>query len=138
LAEKDAVTVVLPEVPRVTENDRDEVLDAIDELVGILTASARRIEEMTQQVEAIRDRRSAGQSYREIEGARSQPIITELTNHSLTAVSEAASRLRRAEARALYDEGMTMEQIAALFGVTRQRVSALLKRRRGDARSFDV
>ena len=35
-------------------------------------------------------------------------------------------------ARALYDEGMTMEQIAAKFGVTRQRVSSLLREARSD------
>ena len=32
-----------------------------------------------------------------------------------------------AEARALHDEGLTMAEIAALFGVSRQRVSALLR-----------
>ena len=31
------------------------------------------------------------------------------------------------EARVLHGEGMTMDQIAKLFGVTRQRVSALLR-----------
>jgi multiple sugar transport system substrate-binding protein len=35
--------------------------------------------------------------------------------------------------KALYDEGMTMEQIAELFGVTRQRVSALLRDHHGAA-----
>ena len=35
---------------------------------------------------------------------------------------------RRAEARALYDEGLTMDEIATLFGVTRQRVSGLLRK----------
>jgi hypothetical protein len=38
-----------------------------------------------------------------------------------------SSRLRQAEARALRFEGLTMEAIGAMFGVTRQRVSALLK-----------
>ena len=32
-----------------------------------------------------------------------------------------------AEARALYAEGLTMAQIAELFGVSRQRVAALLR-----------
>jgi predicted transcriptional regulator len=36
------------------------------------------------------------------------------------------SRVRRAEARVLHQEGLTMDQIAKLFGVTRQRISALL------------
>jgi DNA-binding transcriptional regulator LsrR (DeoR family) len=38
--------------------------------------------------------------------------------------------VRRAEARALYAEGLTMDQIAERFGVTRQRVSALLRKAR--------
>jgi DNA-binding transcriptional regulator LsrR (DeoR family) len=38
--------------------------------------------------------------------------------------------VRRAEAQALYAEGMTMEQIADRFGVTRQRVSTLLRKAR--------
>jgi len=51
----------------------------------------------------------------------------ELTRDNLATLVEAGSRLRRAEAHALHAEGMTMEQIAELFGVTRQRVSALLR-----------
>jgi predicted transcriptional regulator len=36
-------------------------------------------------------------------------------------------RVRRTEARALHREGLTMDEIARLFGVSRQRVSALLR-----------
>ena len=43
------------------------------------------------------------------------------------ALAEFGARVRRAEAVALYGEGMTMEEIAEKFGVTRQRVSALLR-----------
>ena len=39
--------------------------------------------------------------------------------------------LRSAEERALYAEGLTMNQIVELFGVSRQRVSALLRARPG-------
>ena len=38
--------------------------------------------------------------------------------------------MRRAEAHALYAEGLTMDQIAERFGVTLQRVSALLRKTR--------
>lgn len=36
-------------------------------------------------------------------------------------------RFRRAQARALYAGGLTMAQLAAVFGVSRQRVSTLLR-----------
>ena len=57
------------------------------------------------------------------------PVIGALTT-AIDALIEAAARLRRAAAIQLHDEGMTMEQIAALFGVTRQRVGALLREAR--------
>ena len=43
------------------------------------------------------------------------------------ALDTGGAGVRRAEARALYAEGLTMEQIAERFGVTRQRVSTLLR-----------
>ncbi len=46
---------------------------------------------------------------------------------TLSQLADAGSRWRRAEARALHAEGLSMDVIAQLFGVTRQRVSSLLK-----------
>jgi predicted transcriptional regulator len=46
----------------------------------------------------------------------------------IDAVVDAGSKFRRVHARALYEEGLTMDEIAALFGVTRQRVSAVLRK----------
>jgi hypothetical protein len=54
-----------------------------------------------------------------------RPLIVELLTRSLSSCPEAGGRLRRAEARALYTEGLTMA-VADLFGVTWQRVAALL------------
>ena len=45
----------------------------------------------------------------------------------------AACRLRRAQAAALHDEGLTMDRIAELFGVTRQRISQILRSREATA-----
>lgn len=51
------------------------------------------------------------------------PVMTAL-HEELGTVSAAT---RRAIAAALHDEGLTMEDIARLFGVSRQRISALLR-----------
>jgi Homeodomain-like domain-containing protein len=112
----------------VAEVDNDEVLDALDELVRALEANADRIGATIERANTIRRQREEGLSYRDIESGQRRPLIVEMTRDNLAALVEAGSRLRRAEARALHAEGMTMEQIAELFGVTRQRVSALLKR----------
>jgi hypothetical protein len=53
--------------------------------------------------------------------------VVELMTESLDALLEAGSRLRRAKARALYEDGVTMAAIGKLFGVTRQRVSCLIR-----------
>ena len=105
----------------------DPVLEALEGLVRALSNNRARIEATLARAERIREQREAGLSYREIESGQERPLIVELTRDNLAALVEAGSRLRRAEARALHAEGMTMEQIAELFGVSRQRVSALLR-----------
>lgn len=46
---------------------------------------------------------------------------------ALRELASHGQRFRRAEARALYAEGLTMAELAAVFGVSRQRVSMLLR-----------
>ena len=106
----------------------DPVLEALDGLVRALRRNAERIEATIARADQIREQRLQGRTYQEIESGEQRPLIVEMTRDNLAALVEAGSRLRRAEARALHAEGMTMEQIAELFGVTRQRVSALLRR----------
>jgi len=55
------------------------------------------------------------------------PLIAELLTETIARFEAAGTRFRQAEARALHQEGMTMEAIADLFGLTRQRISALLR-----------
>ena len=56
------------------------------------------------------------------------PLIVQLLTDSSAALDTCGAQVRRAEAEALYAEGLTMEQIAEVFGVSRQRVGALLRR----------
>jgi hypothetical protein len=107
----------------------DPVLEALDEVMDALRANAARIESVVARAEQMHREREAGRSYRDIETDEGATVIVRMTSDNMSALAEAGSRLRRAEARALHAEGMTMEQIAELFGVTRQRVSALLKDR---------
>lgn len=45
---------------------------------------------------------------------------------ALRELARHGERFRRAEAAVLYSRGLTMEQVAGVFGVSRQRMSALL------------
>lgn len=53
--------------------------------------------------------------------------MTERVSEAIKALARDGNRFRRLEARALYQEGLTMAQLAVVFGVSRQRVSALLR-----------
>ena len=108
----------------------DEVLDAPDALCIALQENSARNEQAIRRAADIKRMRAEGKSYREIVASEDGPLIVELTRENLNNLVEVGSRLRRAEAAALHAEGMTMDEIAVVFGVTRQRISALLKQQR--------
>lgn len=106
------------------EDDVIAALAVVEDAVRQATVIAGMIIE---RAEHIRLMRSEGRSYREIVPNEERPLIVELLTANLELLSGVGSRLRRAEARVLYDEGFTMDEIAALFGVSRQRVAVLLR-----------
>ena len=73
----------------------------------------------------VRRMRAEGLPYRDIIGAEHSPLLG-LARTRLDTVQAAASRFRRATARALHTEGVAMEQIGVLLGISRQRVSVLV------------
>ena len=107
--------------------DNDPILAALDELEGAIDANVARAGVIKDRIAQVRDLRGQGLSYSELASHSGGPAIVQLVSASATALDHYGVRLRRAAAQVLYDEGLTMEQIAVLFGVTRQRVSALLK-----------
>ncbi len=104
----------------------DSALDALDDLCVAVRESVAAAELILERAETIRRQRATGLSYTEIVPVEAQPLIVELISDTMARLAETGSAWRREEARALHREGMTMERIAQLFGVTRQRVSALL------------
>jgi DNA-directed RNA polymerase specialized sigma subunit len=106
---------------------------ALSDLERMLSANAQRMDQIQRRIAEIRRQRSAGRSYREIVETTQGDLSVQLITEATQALDEVGARVRRAEALALYREGMTMEQIAEKFGVTRQRVSALLRDAGGDS-----
>ena len=111
--------------------DHDEVLRALEDLEHAINANMERARLIKDRIHHIRQERAAGVPYSEIVPGEPAPLIVQMVSESATALDRFGVKLRRAEARRLYDEGLTMEQIAVLFGVTRQRVSTLLKATNG-------
>jgi hypothetical protein len=117
-------------VPR--SDPTDAVLAALENLEEVLRETTERNRTAIRRADVIRQLREGGHRYSEIVPMEERPLIVELLTRSLTELSDASSRFRRVEARALYSEGLTMAEIANLFGVTRQRVAALLGRDKPD------
>jgi hypothetical protein len=65
--------------------------------------------------------------YREMLPLRRRLEVIQQISTALRELNRHGQHFRRVEARALYEEGLTMAQLAAVFGVSRQRVSALLR-----------
>jgi DNA-directed RNA polymerase specialized sigma24 family protein len=109
-------------------------LRALDDLEAALEDNTQRAKAMKRRIASIRKERGNGGTWSTIVSAEAPPLIVQLVSESSRALDEAGSRVRRTEVLALHEEGMTMEQIAAKFGVTRQRVSSLLREARTDLR----
>ena len=111
-------------------DEEDAVLAALTALVDLLAANERRSAGMRERVGEIRRLRAEGLGYGEIVAQEEPPLIVELLTESAQALDAVGARVRRTEAAALYAEGLTMDEIARHFGVTRQRISALLREAR--------
>jgi hypothetical protein len=106
----------------------DAFLKALTALEATLADNQERTKLIKKRITQLRRLRASGASYAEIVAAREGPLLVQLLTESSTALDTSGASVRRAEARALYAEGLTMDQIAERFGVTRQRVSALLRK----------
>ena len=105
----------------------DELLDALDALLVVLRDTTKRNQLAIRQAEAICKLHRGGLTYREIFVRDERSLIRQITSDNLDQLVRASARLRWAEARALHAEGLTMDKIAVLFGLTRQRISSLLR-----------
>ena len=107
--------------------DHDEALAALMRLVSVTAAVLETLDLVAERARFIADRRLEGMPWGEIVPIEQRPLVVELTADAMQRLAEASADFRRNEARALYAEGHTMDAIAAMFGVTRQRVSSLLR-----------
>ena len=108
----------------------DPFLEALTALERTLADNEQRTTLIRRRIAQLRRLRSEGAPYAEIVSMSDGPLIVQLLTESSKALDISGANVRRAEARALYAEGLTMDQIAERFGVTRQRVSALLRKTR--------
>jgi DNA-directed RNA polymerase sigma subunit (sigma70/sigma32) len=107
-------------------HDPDRLLLSLDVLERSLEANEQRSRDADSHRADPRPT-TARPPYSQIVSEEERPLIVELLTDSVRELDRAGVQVRRHEARALHREGMTMDGIAELFGVSRQRVSALLR-----------
>ena len=111
-----------------TDRGDDEFLEALTALEEVLADNGRRAGRIKKRIAQLRRLRARDVPYTELVASEEGALIVQLLTESSKALDSCGANVRRAEAEAIYAEGLTMEQIAKSFGVTRQRVSALLRK----------
>ncbi len=110
-----------------TAAGEDSALAALEQLLHEIDRCAVELQGARERAEVLLAERRAGHSWLEIVSAESRPLVVERVSTVLSALAGAGSAWRRAQARALQEERVSINRIATLFGVTRQRISALLR-----------
>ncbi len=105
----------------------DSALQALEALVRELDRCAAELHDARVRAELLLAERRTGRPWLEIVIAETRPLVVERESTVLSGLAGAGSAWRRAQARALQDEHVSINRIAAMFGVTRQRISALLR-----------
>jgi hypothetical protein len=112
-----------------------EVLDALGAVAAGLSSCEERMAQIRRRIAEIEGSLAYGRPLRAIVSLDARPLAIELLTQCLSELQTAGVALRRAEAAALQRQGATISEIADLFGVSRQRVSTLLRAGRAGSSS---
>lgn len=107
----------------------ERLLAALDALELAAADNIGRAQEIQRRLGELRVHLEAGRPLHDAIAAESEPRTVELLTANIDSLHGVGAQLRAAQAQALRDEGMSIAAVADLFGVTRQRVSALLKQK---------
>ena len=109
--------------------EHEAFLAALRDLDGGLDETLESVELMKARTGQILRNAEAGHPLRDSVPVEQRPVLVQLLTQATELLQTYGNRVRKTEAKALYSEGMTMDQIARVFGVSRQRVSTLLRDR---------
>jgi hypothetical protein len=107
----------------------DAAARALEGLVTELDACIGELQRARTRSEELLEQRQSGRPWIEIVTSESRPLVVESISAVLGSLATAGHAWRREQASALQGEQVSINRIAALFGVTRQRISALLRER---------
>jgi len=100
--------------------------ETLERLATVLTRVSKDLQALAKRAEHLREELADGSALTDAMRAEARPLIISRMTQLVDELVGAALAVRRAEARQLRREGASQQQIAEIFGVTRQRVAALL------------
>ena len=106
--------------------DAERTSQALERLASVLTRVSDDLPTLARRARHLRDELADGSFLTDAMRAEERPLIISRMTELVDELIGAALAVRRAEARQLRREGASQQQIAEIFGVTRQRVAALL------------
>ncbi len=105
----------------------DPAADALARLLTELDDCIAQLEHARSRASTLLENRRSGRPWLEVVTAEDRPLVVESISTVLGSLATAGHAWRREQAVALQAEQVSINRIAALFGVTRQRISALLR-----------
>lgn len=102
------------------------VVQSMEDLAACLTASAAQMAVLAERARQVSREVASGRALADVIDDEPKPLIIAHMTDLLDELADTAAAVRRAEAAQLSAEGLSQYRIAQLFGVTRQRISALL------------
>jgi hypothetical protein len=112
-----------------TNTSPDPAHRALAQLVEELDRCSAELERARTRAVHLLRARADGRPWLDVVTAESRPLVVESITTVLGALATAGHAWRLEQAAALRAEQVSINRIAALFGVTRQRISALLRER---------
>jgi hypothetical protein len=106
--------------------------DALDQIEAVAAENVERGLRIQGRIHQMREQLGAGVRVADVVASEPEPRTVELISTNMAALEVVGSKFRASLALALRDEGLTVEAIGELFGVSRQRISALLRQRAAD------
>ena len=107
----------------------DPALAALDDLVAAMDRSVDELRRARARAVRLREERRSGRPWLDIVTVEQRPLIVESVSTVLSDLATTGHAWRREQASALQAEDVSINRIAGLYGVTRQRISALLRER---------
>ena len=111
------------------ESAPDPAADALERLVSELDDCIAELQRARTRSQILLEKRRSGRPWLEVVTSEARPLVVESISTVLGSLATAGHAWRLEQASALQSEDVSINRIAALFGVTRQRISALLRER---------